>query len=160
MGEGKFSSPRPHRDEERQIEQAFRQVTGQAPAPQPQQPLYTQEQQIEQAIREVTQQAAAPKTPVQPPVHTPTPVQSPPQQPPVQPPVRPASVQKPEKFDLLPEDVDSFFDRTAPMFEEEPYYDPEPDFWIKWPMRSRRQPPTVRKTGRSSWQVPAPVHCC
>ncbi|MBQ2927109.1 MAG: VanW family protein [Oscillospiraceae bacterium] len=131
MGEGKFSSPRPHRDEERQIEQAFRQVTGQAPAPQPQQPLYTQEQQIEQAIREVTQQAAAPKTPVQPPVHTPTPVQSPPQQPPVQPPVRPASVQKPEKFDLLPEDVDSFFDRTAPMFEEEPYYDPEPDFLDK-----------------------------
>ena len=31
MAGGKFSQPRPHRDEERQIEQAFRQVTGQAP---------------------------------------------------------------------------------------------------------------------------------
>lgn len=31
MAGGKFSKPRPHRDEERQIEEAFRQVTGQAP---------------------------------------------------------------------------------------------------------------------------------
>lgn len=35
MEQGKFSSPRPHRDEERQIEEAFRQVTGQKAAPQP-----------------------------------------------------------------------------------------------------------------------------
>ena len=33
MAQGKFSQPRPHRDEERQIEQAFRQVTGQEPTP-------------------------------------------------------------------------------------------------------------------------------
>lgn len=38
MAQGKFSSPRPHRDEERQIEQAFRQVTGQESAPPPQGP--------------------------------------------------------------------------------------------------------------------------
>ena len=31
MSQGKFSAPRPHRDEERQIEQAFRQLTGQEP---------------------------------------------------------------------------------------------------------------------------------
>lgn len=31
MPQGKFSNPRPHRDEERQIEQAFRQLTGQEP---------------------------------------------------------------------------------------------------------------------------------
>lgn len=31
MAEGKFSHPREHREEERQIEEAFRQVTGQAP---------------------------------------------------------------------------------------------------------------------------------
>lgn len=31
MANGKFSSPRPNRDEEREIERAFRQVTGQAP---------------------------------------------------------------------------------------------------------------------------------
>lgn len=37
MAQGKFSQPRPNRDEDRQIEEAFRQVTGQAPsAPRPQ----------------------------------------------------------------------------------------------------------------------------
>lgn len=35
MAQGKFSNPRPHRDEERQIEEAFRQVTGQKPASRP-----------------------------------------------------------------------------------------------------------------------------
>ena len=35
MANGKFSQPRPHREEEREIEQAFRQVTGQAAPPQP-----------------------------------------------------------------------------------------------------------------------------
>lgn len=35
MAQGKFSNPRPHRDEDRQIEEAFRQVTGQqVPTPQ------------------------------------------------------------------------------------------------------------------------------
>lgn len=43
MAQGKFSSPRPHRDEERQIEQTFRQATGQEassppPRPEPQAP--------------------------------------------------------------------------------------------------------------------------
>lgn len=33
MANGKFSRPRPNREEEREIEQAFRQVTGQEPAP-------------------------------------------------------------------------------------------------------------------------------
>jgi len=35
MSQGKFSAPRPHRDEERQIEETFRQLTGQAPAKKP-----------------------------------------------------------------------------------------------------------------------------
>lgn len=42
MAQGKFSQPRPHREEEREIEEAFRQITGQAPAPQRQ--TYTQPQ--------------------------------------------------------------------------------------------------------------------
>lgn len=46
MAQGKFSSPRPHREEEREIEEAFRQITGQAPAPQRQPSVqsYTQPQ--------------------------------------------------------------------------------------------------------------------
>lgn len=41
MSKGRFSQPRPHRDEEREIEQAFRQVTGQEKAPQnPRKPAY------------------------------------------------------------------------------------------------------------------------
>ena len=35
MAQGKFSQPRPHRDEERQIEKTFRQLTGQEPIPKP-----------------------------------------------------------------------------------------------------------------------------
>ena len=35
---GKFSQPRPHRDEERAIEEAFRQVTGQSAPPRPRKP--------------------------------------------------------------------------------------------------------------------------
>jgi len=38
MAEGKFSHPRPHREEDRQIEEAFRQVTGQPPVPPPKPP--------------------------------------------------------------------------------------------------------------------------
>lgn len=38
MAQGKFSAPRHNRDEDRQIEQAFRQVTGQEPPPPPRKP--------------------------------------------------------------------------------------------------------------------------
>lgn len=111
MAQGKFSNPRPHRDEERQIEQAFRQVTGQEPAPQPQSPLLSEEAQIEQAIREVKQQQG----PTKPPAYTPG---------------RTPAAPKPENFDLLPDDVDAFFDGTTPAYEEEPY-ESEPDFLDK-----------------------------
>lgn len=40
MANGKFSKPRPNREEEREIEQAFRQVTGQEAAPQPPKQVY------------------------------------------------------------------------------------------------------------------------
>lgn len=39
MAKGKFSSPRPYREEDRQIEKAYRQLTGQEPPPDPQDPL-------------------------------------------------------------------------------------------------------------------------
>ena len=52
MAEGKFSNPRPYRDEEREIEQAFRQVTGQehvSPSQPQSQPQYQPQQQVPQS---------------------------------------------------------------------------------------------------------------
>ena len=44
MDKGKFSQPRPYRDEEREIEEAFRQITQQGKKKQPYQPKFAQEQ--------------------------------------------------------------------------------------------------------------------
>ncbi len=104
MAPGKFSNPRPHRDEERQIEQAFRQVTGQEPIPQPAAVQMDEDAQIVQTIQQIRQQ--------------PQPKVSP------RPSVPP---KKPERYDLLPEDVDAFFDAEAPDFDEAPI-PTEPDF--------------------------------
>lgn len=120
---GKFSQPRPHRDEERQIEQAFRQVTGQEPAPQ--KPIWSEElpiepkfpqsapatqtldetAQIEQAFQQVTGQRVTPKTTPQ-----------------------PAPKAKTASFDLLPDDMDAFFQPNAGNPEMEPEYNDDPDF--------------------------------
>lgn len=43
MSQGKFSNPRPHRDEERQIEQAFRQLTGQEPVKEAEDPVLSRQ---------------------------------------------------------------------------------------------------------------------
>ena len=68
MSEGKFSNPRPHRDEERQIEEAFRQVTGQAPGPQQINPVLPDEDpQILKPVQKVMD-PPAPTVPSQPPV--------------------------------------------------------------------------------------------
>lgn len=117
MAGGKFSKPRPHRDEERQIEQAFRQVTGQAPKPETSIPpvteipkqspvsqntLLAEQVQIEEAFRQVTGQQ--------------------PQKPPAAEPVTPQPA-----FDLLPDDMEGFFDEPQP--DEQP--DNQPDFLDK-----------------------------
>ena len=72
MAGGKFSKPRPHRDEERQIEQAFRQVTGQAPKPEEpiahipnQSPVsrdtvFLEQARIEEALRQSSAQPVQP----------------------------------------------------------------------------------------------------
>lgn len=101
MASGKFSKPRPYRDEERQIEQAFRQVTGQEPAPRS--PLSREDAQIEQTFRQLTNQ--------QPPYAAP----------------KQTTVPTAEKFDLLPEDMDAFFDGDLPDYSQEPE-DSQPDF--------------------------------
>ena len=55
MAQGKFSNPRPHRDEERQIEEAFRQVTEQS-APRRRKPAATAGEPIEQTLRQMSSQ--------------------------------------------------------------------------------------------------------
>lgn len=74
MSQGKFSNPRPHRDEERQIEQAFRQLTGQEPPKEPEPQIFEQpipeatpaefgtefEQSFESELDALLQQPAAP----------------------------------------------------------------------------------------------------
>lgn len=127
MAGGKFSQPRPHRDEERQIEQAFRQVTGQAPAPESpilgQQPpkqsqpnrssrrqnasqdtVLLTEEQIEEALRQASAQPVPPKQPYAP------------------------TTPRQDNFDLLPEDMEGIFASTAPESPEPPEEDSQPDF--------------------------------
>ncbi|MBR3949615.1 MAG: hypothetical protein IKJ84_02965, partial [Oscillospiraceae bacterium] len=135
MSQGKFSNPRPYREEDRQIEQAFRQVTGQTPAPQRPAPVSPEEAQIEQTIRQIQQEqrtASEPVAPEAPTVHIPV-SQIPVQQPVsrnVHPPVRSTAPVRSPKQDLLPDDVDAFFNGTTPVFPEETY-EPEPDFLDK-----------------------------
>lgn len=127
MAGGKFSKPRPHRDEERQIEQAFRQVTGQAPTPESpilgQQPkkqiresqlprrqnvsqetVLMSEEEIEAALQQ--QSATQPESAASRPPYSPTTPQQ-------------------ESFDLLPEDLDGIFAADVPEVSAE---DNQPDF--------------------------------
>ena len=119
MAQGKFSTPRPHRDEERQIEEAFRQVTGQAPSPRTHAPAMTEEEQLARTIREIQEETATSATQVLPQV-----------------PQQPAPVR--ERAALDTEDVDAFFDRSAPSYDySEPDggdYEEEPDFLDKLAM--------------------------
>ena len=119
MAGGKFSKPRPHRDEEREIEQAFRQITGQTPKPehpilkepvipearkQPtvsQDTVFMEQAQIEEAFRQVTQQ---------PPKDTVIPTET----------LEPA-------FELFSEDLNGFFEESQPPESE----NPQPDFLDK-----------------------------
>ena len=54
MSEGKFSQPRPHRDEERQIEESFRQLTQNQPRRRPKQ--NSTEEEIQKTIQEISAQ--------------------------------------------------------------------------------------------------------
>ena len=42
MSKGKFSNPRPYREEEREIEKSFRQLTGQEKPPKPEDPIFSE----------------------------------------------------------------------------------------------------------------------
>ena len=117
MSQGKFSSPRPHREEDRQIEQAFRQVTGKEPAPSPTPEVFLEKTPEDRIQQEMTRQIP----PVQPPA---APVTPPIPEAPAPAPVKPRQ----KSYNLLPEDVDAFFDGTAPELEDPFPMDNEPDF--------------------------------
>ena len=54
MSEGKFSQPRPHRDEERQIEESFRQLT--EDRNRRRKKTYNVEEDIQKTVREISAQ--------------------------------------------------------------------------------------------------------
>ena len=58
MSEGKFSQPRPHRDEERQIEESFRQLTGEK---QRRKKVYTTEETIGRTVQDIAAEQYLPK---------------------------------------------------------------------------------------------------
>lgn len=130
MSEGKFSQPRPHRDEERQIEESFRQLT--EDKKRHKKKVYTPEEDIQKTIREISEQEVSlpeetdflfekierlEKT-----------VQiSPEQYPPRRPSAPPQRPQRTSQYDLIPENMDAFFEGSAAA-PEEPLPEEEPDF--------------------------------
>lgn len=141
MSEGKFSQSRPHREEERQIEESFRQLTEEQSRRRKK--TYTLEENIGQSVQKIsaeeiplsqveglpTQKHVSPEPtivadPQQRPVRKPAAAQPVRKAPTASQPVRP--VRKPQ-YDLLPDDVDSYFEGSRPL-PEEPLPEEEPDF--------------------------------
>lgn len=120
MAQGKFSQPRPHRDEERQIEQAFRQVTGREAAHQTVTPTFTEKEKLDQTtyIPDVSQQAPVSNPPAKPASTASTAANTPTQT---------EAFARQDSYDLLPDDLNTFFEDDAPLPEEEPA-ETEPDF--------------------------------
>lgn len=132
MSEGKFSQARPHREEERQIEESFRQLTEansrrrkktytlEAETAQPLQEIAAEEIPLSEVEGLPQKKQASPESTTLPkteqvPVRTAEPAAKT---------VRPA---KKPQYDLLPEDVDSYFEGDRPL-PEEPQPEEEPDF--------------------------------
>ncbi|MBQ1170761.1 MAG: VanW family protein [Oscillospiraceae bacterium] len=126
MSEGKFSQPRPHRDEERQIEESFRQLTQNQPRRRPKQ--NSTEEEIQKTIQEISaQEVSLPEEndfPLARSGKLEETVQiSPEQLPPRQP--APRMPRRKTEYDLIPENLDTFF---AEQPQEEVLPEEEPDF--------------------------------
>ena len=129
MSEGKFSQPRPHRDEERQIEESFRQLT--EDKKRHRKKVYTPEEEIHNTMREISaQEVSLPDDPdyffAQPEKLEQTVLFSPEQYPPRRPAAQPQRPKPAPQYDLIPEDLDSFFEEPPVSAEPEP--EEEPDF--------------------------------
>jgi len=130
MSEGKFSQPRPHRDEERQIEESFRQLT--EDKNRRRKKVYNVEDDIQKTVREISaQEVSLPEEtglPFEGRARLEQTIQVSPER---LPPRRPAAQSQPPRrtpqYDLIPEDLDAFFDSSEEV-PEEPLPEEEPDF--------------------------------
>ncbi len=132
MSEGKFSQPRPHRDEERQIEESFRLLTEEKNRHRKK--TYNVEEDIQKTVREISaQEVSLPEEkglPFERSVRLEKTVQiSQEQLPPrrTAPPPQPQHPRSTPRYDLLSEDLDTFFDsREVP--PQDSFPEEEPDF--------------------------------
>ena len=130
MSEGKFSQPRPHRDEERQIEESFRQLTEDKHHRRKKE--YNVEADIQKTVREISaQEVSLPEEtglPFERSAKLEQTVQISPEQIPPRRPAAPPQPPKPApKYDLIPEDLDAFFENESKT-PEPPIPEEEPDF--------------------------------
>ena len=131
MSEGKFSQPRPHRDEERQIEESFRLLTEEKNRHRKK--AYHVEEDIQKTVQEITaQEVPLPEENALPfarSVKLEETVQiAPDKLPPRNPVPQPRMPQRKPEYDLIPEDLDSFF-AEQPQEPDVPFREDEPD-WI------------------------------
>lgn len=128
MSEGKFSQPRPHRDEERQIEESFRLLTEEKKRQKKK--AYDVEEDIRKTVQEISATEIPQPEEKEPPfarsVRLEETVQISPEQ---LPPRRPAPPVPPKQpaFDLLAEDLDTFFEEPQEELQEQ-FPEEEPDF--------------------------------
>jgi len=130
MSEGKFSQPRPHRDEERQIEESFRQLT--EDKNRRRKKTYSVEEDIQKTVQEISaQEVSLPEEtglPFERSARLEPTVQIPANHlPPRQPVPQSRSVKPAAEYDLIPEDLDSYFEGSRDI-PEEPLQQEEPDF--------------------------------
>lgn len=123
MSEGKFSQPRPYRDEDRQIEESFRQLT--EDSNRRKKKVYNVEEDIQKTVREISAvEVSLPEEsehPFQRSAQLEQTILAVPEQQPQPKPVPPVRQnQRAPQYDLLPEDLDSFFDGSdsAPLMPE------------------------------------------
>ena len=130
MSEGKFSQPRPHRDEERQIEESFRLLTEEKKRLRKK--TYNVEEDIQKTVQEISaQEVSLPEEnalPFERSVKLEETVQiAPDSLPPKKPAPQPQMPRRKPEYDLISEDLDAFF-AEQPQEPEVPFREDEPDF--------------------------------
>lgn len=132
MSEGKFSQPRPHREEDRQIEESFRLLTEEKNRYRKK--TYNVEEDIQKTIQEISAEELPLPEEIRRPFERSAKLDATVQISPEQlPPRRPAAPTQPASaYDLIADDLDTFFEKPMDPPEEpfpkEVFPEPEPDF--------------------------------